>query len=142
MITLDPACPWYRFSICKGATLEAKGISVLLGRQFNNVTTDAVQYHAEDRDITALVIFETSGDDVALCHERLCCEEVYLAEVHGDIMDLVGAPILKASHETGETDVGVYHFYHLATMKGYVTFRFIAESNQYSHDVDVYTIHN
>lgn len=142
MITLDTSCPWYNLGTCKDVTLESNGISALLGRQFDNVTTDTVQYHVAGRHIVALVIFETSGDDVALCHEHLCCEDVYLAEVHGDPMDLVGAPILKATHETGETDVGVYHFYHFATAKGYVTFRFIAESNQYSHDVDVYTIHN
>ncbi len=84
------------------------------------------------------------GKRFQMFHSSDCCEYVRLAEVHGDMADLIGSPILLAeeSVHAGETPDGLYAvtpsdesytwtFYKLATIKGYVTLRWLGESNGY-----------
>ena len=79
------------------------------------------------------------GDEsYRLWHDQDCCESVSIYEVHGDPQDLVGTPILLAEEIEGEclepppnADSYTWTFYKLATIKGYVTIRWLGESNGY-----------
>lgn len=84
----------------------------------------------------------TDGRVAVLYHGQDCCERVALGEVHGDLGDIVDAPILRAEesvsgpHET-EDGTGTWTFYRLTTAKGHVTLRWCGESNgYYSESVD------
>ena len=92
------------------------------------------------------ITFDTSdGRQFVLYHEQDCCESVYVADVTGDVADLIGEPILLAeasvSEATGDAcpdyGTGTWTFYKLATRKGYVDIRWLGESNgYYSESVD------
>jgi hypothetical protein len=82
------------------------------------------------------VRFESSDGRVfRLYHSQDCCENVDVEDICGDIEDLVGAPILMAEESTSEDSDGceskTWTFYKFATMKGYVTIRWLGESNGY-----------
>lgn len=94
----------------------------------------------------------SDGAICILCHEHDCCESVEVAEIHGDITDLIGAPLLLAE-EVGGGDCEpledaaapsyaesyTWTFYKLATVKGHVTLRWLGMSNgYYSERVSVY----
>lgn len=83
------------------------------------------------------------GSSMQMYHSQDCCENVGIEDINGDLDDLIGLPILQAeevtkedsSHTWGE---GMWTFYKLATVKGYVTIRWYGESNgYYSISVDV-----
>ena len=92
------------------------------------------------------VTFETaSGRSFVMLHHDDCCESVSVNEVVGDVADLIGAPILKAEESSNSEDdkpdqyseSWTWTFYHLATLKGYVTLRWLGASNgYYSESVD------
>lgn len=86
-------------------------------------------------------------------HSQNCCESVDIYEIHGDLDDLMGSPILLAEEVTldnqpapdGSTGYYSYTwtFYKLATAKGHVTIRWLGESNgYYSESVDFEEIKN
>ncbi|HXF25597.1 MAG TPA: hypothetical protein VN602_13805 [Gemmatimonadaceae bacterium] len=94
------------------------------------------------------ITFETtSGRTFRLFHSQDCCESVSVNEVIGNVEDLIGSPLTMAE-ETGSDDQGdiqppeysesfTWTFYKLATVKGYVTLRWLGESNgYYSESVD------
>lgn len=107
--------------------------------------------HAELEDLIGKTFTEVRrGEDsvrfvgeksYALYHEQDCCESVYLDDVVGDLVDLVGTPILSAYEETNsdnpkthgkyKPDSFTWTFYRIATAKGTVTLRFYGESNGY-----------
>ena len=84
------------------------------------------------------------GNAYRLYHSQSCCESVTVADVTGDVSDLVGNPILRAEKRTNQTDKPsewsdsfTWTFYELATIKGSVTLRWLGESNgYYSESVD------
>lgn len=90
------------------------------------------------------LLFTTdSGERYLMRHFQDCCENVYLEDIAGDLADLIGSPILQAEESTSREDppelAGTKHgddsftwtFYKLATIKGYVTMRWLGESNGY-----------
>jgi hypothetical protein len=91
----------------------------------------------------SVVIHTASGKVYEMWHGQDSSEKVYLADVDGDWKDLIGSPILMAEKVTsdleqeddenpfGDTLYKVWTFYKLATIKGYVTLRWIGESNGY-----------
>jgi len=70
-------------------------------------------------------------------HEQDCCENVYLYDVNGDLDDLIDEPLLQVEEVTKDakddevSESGTWTFYKFATRKGYVTLRWLGESNGY-----------
>lgn len=84
------------------------------------------------------------GSRYKMCHLQDCCEDVRIdvriEEIHGDLQDLVGK-IIVAREDTGEwvdtQQSATWTFYNLATCNGWVTIRWLGESNgYYSEEVD------
>jgi hypothetical protein len=74
-------------------------------------------------------------------HVSDCCEVVRLAEIVGDLDDLIGHQIISVEEvtESGENGDGTYTwtFYKIQSTRGHVTFRWLGESNgYYSESVD------
>lgn len=84
-----------------------------------------------------------------MTHFQDCCESVQIEEIHGDLDDLIGVPIVEAEEviydneptpdgQTGDPDDYRWTFYKLGTIKGHVTIRWLGESNgYYSTSVDL-----
>lgn len=77
-------------------------------------------------------------------HSQECCESVAIADVCGDLGDLVGSPIVLAEEVSSEGaappkdhDSCTWTFYRFATVKGTVTVRWLGESSGY-YSEDVY----
>jgi hypothetical protein len=113
------------------------GIDSLLG-----FTLTEILLIDDDREI----IFSTGSKTFRMYHDQDCCENVSVDEIHGDVADLIGSPILLAevSHSREnpkkseyDDDSFTWTFYKLATIKGSVTIRWYGSSNgYYSETVD------
>lgn len=98
----------------------------------------------------AIVFITTEGQYYALYHEQECCEEVVINDICGDLLDLVGSPIVqaeeinhgmgvgapesqeeKAAHPMWAFSYATWTFYRLATEKGQVVVRWFGTSNGY-----------
>jgi hypothetical protein len=99
----------------------------------------------ENEDEDDEVIFTTIDDRVfKFYHEQDCCESVRVEDVCGDLGDLVGVPLNLADEvsnyvhpEERDAESGTWTFYRFATIKGYVTIRWLGTSNgYYSESVD------
>ena len=76
----------------------------------------------------------------ALQHIQECCEEVYLADICGDLEDLQGSPITDIScrYTTYGDEEGECCFYNISTVKGSVTIRWgTNDDNRYGMEVSV-----
>ena len=78
-----------------------------------------------------------NGERHKLFHEQYCCESVTIKEIHGDLDDLIGTPVLLADVIT-ETDNNwdidstcTWTFYKISTIKGSVTITWLGMSNGY-----------
>ena len=101
-----------------------------------------------ERDGDERLTFHTADEAFVMYHSQDCCETVEIAEIIGDLDDLIGSPILLAEEVQSETDPeGYTHdyqpesmtwtFYKLRTLKGDVTIRWLGTSNgYYSESVD------
>lgn len=87
----------------------------------------------------------SSGEKFQMFHDQDCCESVYIESINGNIIDLVGEPILKACEYNSDdakpaseyTDSYTWTFYSIATCKGEVDIRWYGESSgYYSEGVD------
>ena len=90
------------------------------------------------------IIFTCSdGTSYKMYHFQDCCEKVLVEDVCGDVADLIGVPIVRAHETTNSLDGGIqpksitWTFYHIVTIKGYVTIRWLGTSNGfYSEEVN------
>lgn len=108
-------------------------IDKLVGKVFDEVTETGDE----------MCFIQATGDKYKFYHDQNCCENVYIESIDGDINDLVGTPITMAeeSCRSAEDDEcwesGTWTFYRFATVKGYVTVRWLGTSNgYYSESVD------
>jgi hypothetical protein len=88
----------------------------------------------------------TDGTVYESYHSQDCCESVSVVQVDGDVEDILNSEILMAEEATssgfddddprnGESNT--WTFYKLATVKGYLTIRWLGTSNgYYSESVD------
>jgi len=102
-------------------------VNDMIGKTFSKITSDGWT-----------VDFENDEVRYTLYHNQDCCEDVRVEDVIGDLEDLVGWPILIAREDSNADDPGTcnsesytWTFYNFATFKGYVTIRFLGESNGY-----------
>lgn len=116
---------------------EAK-IEDLLGKTI-------IEIDGAEEDNDAIVFLCDDGTKYMMYHEQDCCESVTVNDICGDVTRLLNTPITKAECTTNSNDPAVdewddsytWTFYHLATVKGYVTIRWYGTSNgYYSESVD------
>lgn len=90
--------------------------------------SDRMAFHAED------------GREFIFYHSQDCCERVDIEDVCGDLADLIGSPLVEAEEVSNEgaeppqkdyLDSFTWTFYKFGTTKGYVTVRWLGESNGY-----------
>lgn len=81
------------------------------------------------------------GQQFRMYHDQNCCESVEVEDVCGDVVDLIGQPLVLAecvsnapkptNTEQEDVDSDEWTFYKLATNKGAVTIRWFGTSNGY-----------
>ena len=89
----------------------------------------------ENIDNEEIVFTVNENESYRLFHWQDCCENVQVESIVGDLEDLTNSPILQAeeSSQEGKSSWGsqTWTFYKIATIKGYVTIRWLGESNGY-----------
>jgi hypothetical protein len=121
--------------------------SELVGR-----TLSAVNVDRESQDHRIDFVEDGGGATFRMYHSQDCCESVEIADIVGDVEDLVGTPILLAEETVsdgvrpdgfksifGDSDgeSNTWTFYRLRTIKGSVDIRWHGCSNgYYSESVD------
>jgi len=135
--------PRYGASIMRYYNHDRVEISELVGKTMASVK------HKNDMRDDKLTFTTVEGEGYVFVHDQDCCESVRVEDITGDLEDLVGSPLLQADeetsrdvdHPTGSGESWTWTFYKFATKKGYVTIRWLGESNgYYSESVDLYRL--
>jgi hypothetical protein len=82
----------------------------------------------------------TDGSKFIFSHEPDCCESVYIEDICGDLIDLIGSPITMAEEVSNIDEPKLpsdnyaqesytWTFYKFGTNRGTVTVRWFGESN-------------
>ena len=126
------------FGVIKRMFGNYLNVDVLLGKTLLKI---------ENKDNEELLFHTTDGEIYKMYHDQDCCESVGIEEIIGDLDDLINYPITMAeeSSQEGESDWGsqTWTFYKFATNKGYVTIRWLGESNgYYSESVEFVKVEN
>jgi arsenate reductase-like glutaredoxin family protein len=90
----------------------------------------------------SITFIDSAGDSYNLYHEQDCCESVSVEEIVGDLADLLNSPLIEAEEVSGAEEPkefkrdyppesATWTFYKLGTAKGFVTIRWLGESNGY-----------
>ncbi len=106
-----------------------------------------VQIIGAEKDSEEIYVVWENGDDYRMYQDQDCCEEVCIEDICGDVNCLLNTPIILAEDISNqvehdwkghEPDSYTWTWYKLATVKGYVTIRWLGTSNgYYSESVDV-----
>ena len=115
--------------------MKSAKVEELIGKTIAEITGMAEQ--SEEIRIVC-----TDGTKYKFYHSQDCCETVDVNDVVGNPEDLIGSPVTMAEestncYERGEDpenkslDSHTWTFYKFATLKGYVTIRWLGESNGY-----------
>lgn len=113
--------------------LRHEDVNVLVGKTLTEI---------KNEDNYGLLFCTDNNEFYKMYHEQECCEDVSIEEIIGDLNDLIGSPITMAEEVIQDGDANDYMsqtwtFYKFATNKGYVTIRWLGESNgYYSESVD------
>lgn len=102
-------------------------------------TLSAVEI-SDDRD--EMTLTTTCGERYRMYHSKDCCETVKIEDICGDIEDVIGTPLLAVEEATsvrdpvgykddGDREAFLWTFYKMATINGYLTIRWLGESNGY-----------
>lgn len=108
-------------------------VNAIIGQVVNSINglvagSDSVSFSLAD------------GREFGMYHDQDCCESVSIADVEGDVSDLLGSPLViceeidssKFPAPPGEyVDSYTWTFYRIATSKGFVIIRWLGESNGY-----------
>lgn len=89
-----------------------------------------------------LIFFCDTSEAYHMNHDQVCCENVIIDDICGDLDDLIGSKILLAEEASNNGDLSgaedpysnlshTWTFYKFATIKGYVTIRWYGSSNGY-----------
>lgn len=93
-----------------------------------------------DQQEESITFYTTDNREYLMYHEQSCCENVSVEDIVGDLDDLIGSPILKASEDSnndnppdnlGYDQHHTWTFYNIATINGHVTIRWFGHSNGY-----------
>jgi hypothetical protein len=99
-------------------------MSDLIGRVF----TEVIETSDE-------LILKNDKEFFKFYHQQSCCESVSIEDITGDLNDLVDSPILFAEEavnvDPDANESGIWTFYKLATVKGWVDIRWYGSSNGY-----------
>lgn len=112
-------------------------VSEMLGKTL--VKIEGMENESEE-----IRFFCSDGSEYSMFHDQDCCEYVRIEDVCGNVEDLIGSPLLMSedvSNDNSEPYVGdesyTWTWYKFATIKGYITVRWLGESNgYYSEEVD------
>ena len=75
--------------------------------------------------------------DILFIIDQVCCEDVHVEEIIGNLEDLENSPLLIAREDTNSYGPNLRYesytwtFYNFSTIKGSVTVRFLDTSNGY-----------
>lgn len=107
-------------------TTKSTNFEDIIGLTFSKV---------ENKDDVEIIFTVNDQENYRLHHWQDCCENVQIESIVGDLNDLINSPILQAeeSIQEGKDSYGTstWTFYKIATIKGYVTIRWLGESNGY-----------
>ncbi len=86
-----------------------------------------------------LIFSSSDGRRFVFWYEHDCCAGANITDIIGDLPDLLYVPLLMAEEVSSENEPKPYEdvesytwtFYKFATIKGYVTIRWLGESNGY-----------
>ena len=118
-------------------------IEDMLGKTIIKIVSNTKAKNIGDK----LIFWTSDGYRYEMYHEYDCSEWVYLEDINGDLDDLLGRPLLQSESVTDTKDMRgrdfsesfTWTFYKFATIRGYVTLRWLGESNgYYSEDVSIF----
>lgn len=125
-------------------------VSELLGKTLTSI----VKSESNDE----IIFTDSESVQYKMYHMQDCCEGVYIDDVEGDLEDLIGKPLTQAEEVSNEEfdeefknkfsfenewgskvdkdgnyepESYTWTFYKFATVKGYVTIKWLGESNGY-----------
>lgn len=111
--------------------MEFASISELLGK-----TLSSIEINGEN---DVMIFTLNDGIQYQLYHDQDCCEMVKIEDINGYLDDILSTPITYAEEVSNNemnkpnesSESWTWTFYKFATVKGWVTIRWLGESNGY-----------